>query len=315
MPFFSYIMPTFTFPGTPPENLFDEVVRLARSAEAAGFEQISVMDHFYQIGGIGEEEEPMLEGYTTLGALARETSKVQLATMVTGVTYRNPALVAKMVTTLDTISKGRAMCGIGAARNESEHLGYGFDFPPIKERMDRLEEALQIIKAMFTEDRPSFSGKFYRIDRVLNVPRPVQSGGPKILVGGGGEKRTLRLVAKYADYSHWVAGLEDVKRKSEILDRYCEEEGRDPRSVTRTMGSPIVLVESQAKAPSLMERMPPERRVAFKAATPDEAVEILQEYMALGIEGFSLNNPTLRHPEEFDLARELIRKVKEPVAA
>jgi alkanesulfonate monooxygenase SsuD/methylene tetrahydromethanopterin reductase-like flavin-dependent oxidoreductase (luciferase family) len=208
------------------------------------------------------------------------------------------------------------MCGMGAAWNEAEHVGYGFDFPPIKERMDRLEEALQIIKAMFTDDRPSFNGKFYRIDRALNVPRPIQPGGPKILVGGGGEKRTLRLVAKYADYSHWFgSSVDDIKRKGEILERYCQEEGRDPATITRTMGSPVVLVESQTKAESLLERMPPARRASFKPATPDQAVEIIQEFVAAGIQGFTMNNPTLRHPEEFDLARELIRKVKAPVAA
>src|SRR5919109_2246868 len=163
--FLSYHMPTFTFPGVPQEDLVDHVVGLARSAESAGFELVTVMDHFYQIANIGAEEEPMLEGYTTLAALARGTRTVRLGTMVTGVTYRNPALVAKMITTLDVISKGRAICGIGAAWNESEHIGYGFDFPPIRERMDRLEEALTIIKLMFTEERPSFTGMHYRIDR------------------------------------------------------------------------------------------------------------------------------------------------------
>src|SRR2546430_830160 len=236
MPFFGYHMPSFTFPGVSPEQLFDHVGGLARSAESAGFELVTVMDHFYQITGIGKEEEPMLEGYTTLGALARETSRVRLATLVTGVTYRNPALVAKMITTLDVISKGRMICGMGAAWNESEHIGYGIPFPPIRERMDRLDEALNIIKLMFTQERPSFSGTHYRIDRALNVPRPVQPGGPKILVGGGGEKRTLRLVARYADMSHWFGPLADIKRKSEILDRYCDEEGRDPATITRTMG-------------------------------------------------------------------------------
>src|SRR3979411_694318 len=163
MPFFGYHMPSFTFPGVPADQLFDHVGGLARSAESAGFELVTVMDHFYQITGIGAEEEPMLEGYTSLGALARETSKVRLATLVTGVTYRNPALVAKMVTTLDVISKGRMICGIGPAWNESEHIGYGLDFPPIRERMDRLDEALTIIKLMFTQERPSFTGTHYRI--------------------------------------------------------------------------------------------------------------------------------------------------------
>ncbi len=310
MPFFGYHMPSFTFPGVAPDQLFDHAVGLARSAESAGFELVTVMDHFYQITPIGPEEEPMLEGYTTLAALARETSRVQLATLVTGVTYRNPALVAKMTATLDVISKGRAICGIGAAWNESEHIGYGSPFPPIRERMDRLDEALTILKLMFTKERPSFSGTHYRIDRALNNPRPLQAGGPKILVGGGGEQRTLRLVARHADMSHWFGPLADIKRKSEILDRYCEEEGRDPATVTRTMGSPVVLVENEGQAKTVMERMPPERRVMFTPATPAQAAEILQDYIAVGIQGFTFGNPTLRTPEEFERAGRLINSVK-----
>src|ERR1700736_1313316 len=216
MPFFGYHMPSYTFAARTDE-LFDHTVELARSAESAGFELLTVMDHFYQITPIGPEEEPMLEAYTTLGALARETTRVRLATLVTGVTYRNPALVAKMVTTLDVISKGRMICGIGAAWNESEHLGYGFPFPPIRERMDRLDEALSIIKLMFTQERPSFEGKHYRIERALNSPRPIQEGGPKILIGGVGEKRTLRLLARHGDIGHWFGMThEELRRKQEI---------------------------------------------------------------------------------------------------
>ena len=310
MPFFGYHMPSFTYAGVPPDQLFDHAAGLARSAESAGFELVTVMDHFYQIAVVGAEAEPMLEGYTTLAALARETSSVQLATMVTGVTYRNPALVAKMVTTLDVISKGRAICGIGAAWNESEHVGYGFDFPPIRERMDRLDEALTIIKLMFTQERRSFTGTHYRIDRALNEPRPLQPRGPKILVGGGGETRTLRLVARHADMSHWFGSLADITRKSEILNRYCEEEGRDPATIVKTMGSPVVLVENEGQAKSVMERMPPARRAMFQPATPEQAAEILKDFVAVGIQGFTFNNPTLRTPEEFDRARRLIETVK-----
>src|SRR5205807_8239829 len=191
------------------------------------------------------------------------------------------------------ISKGRMICGIGAAWNESEHVGYGSPFPPIRERMDRLDEALNIIKLMFTQERPSFSGAHYRIDRALNVPRPVQPGGPKILVGGGGEKRTLRLVARYADMSHWFGPLADIKRKSEILDRYCDEEGRDPASITRTMRSTVRLVENEAQANTAMERMPPERRGMFQPATPEQAADILQHFIELRIEGLALRRPTL----------------------
>src|SRR5690349_4238395 len=201
-PLFGLHMPNFSYPDLPPERLFDRVVEQAQAAESAGFDIITVMDHFYQISIVGPETEPMLEAYSTLAALAMATSRVRLGTLVTGVTYRNPALLVKMVTTLDTISKGRAILGIGAAWNDSEHAGYGFEFPPVRERMDRLGEALTIAKAMFTEERPSFEGRYYKIDRALNSPRPIQPGGPKILVGGSGEQRTLRLAAQHADITH-----------------------------------------------------------------------------------------------------------------
>src|SRR5262249_26969760 len=149
------------------------------------------------------ETEPMLEAYSTLAALAAQTSRVRLGTLVTGVTYRHPALLAKMVTTLDVISRGRAVLGIGAAWNAGEHAGYGIPFPSVRERMDRLDEALGIARLMFTEERPSFTGHYYHIDRALNSPRPLQAGGPSILVGGGGERRTLLLAAKHADLTHW----------------------------------------------------------------------------------------------------------------
>ena len=197
--FFGFHMPNYTFPGVPEEDLFGRVVQNAKAAEAAGFDLFTLMDHSYQIRGIGPETDPMLEPYTTLAALATPTSQVKLATPVSGVTYRIPAHLAKTVTTLDVISKGRAVLGIGAAWNEAEHRGYGFEFPPIGERMDRLDEALTIIKLMFTTERPSFEGKHYRIEEALNSPRPIQPGGPKILIGGSGEKRTLRLLARHGD--------------------------------------------------------------------------------------------------------------------
>src|SRR5919199_6964771 len=184
-PWFGYHIPNFTFRDAPPEKLFDRVVEQAQEAESCGFSLITVMDHFYQIQGVGPETDPMLEAYATLGALAARTKKVRLATLVTGVTYRNPAMLAKIVTTLDIISGGRAMLGIGAAWNDEEHEGLGFDFPSVKERMDRLEEALQICRAMFTEDRPSFQGRYYKISNALNNPRPIRPEGIPIMIGGG----------------------------------------------------------------------------------------------------------------------------------
>src|SRR5690348_8352273 len=188
----------------------------------------------------------MMEAYTTLAAVAARTSWIKLGTLVTGVTYRNPALLAKQVTTLDVISKGRAILGLGAAWNEDEHRGYGFEFPPIGRRMDRLDEAVTIAKLMFTEERPSFEGKFFKIDRALNVPRPIQPGGPKILIGGGGEKRTLRILAKHGDIGHWFGGaIADLKRKKAVFEEHCAAVGRDPSTVQILIGAPIVLVENE----------------------------------------------------------------------
>lgn len=305
-PFFGYHMPNYSFPGVSDDGLFDHLADLAVAAEEAGFDMVTVMDHFYQIRGVGAETEPMLESYTTLAALAQRTDTIRLSALVTGVTYRNPALLVKMVTTLDVLSKGRAILGVGAAWNEDEHAGYGFDFPPIGRRMDRLDEALHIAKLMFTEERPSFAGKYFRIDRALNVPRPIQDGGPKILVGGAGEKRTLRIVAKYADISNWFPGLDDSKRKLEILARYCEEEDRDPASILKTVMAPCLLAVDEAQARHLKERIPAERRAVMgDPVTPEQAVERLQPYLDAGIGGFTFGNPNLSTPELLAAAGEL----------
>lgn len=315
--FFGYHMPNYSFPDARGETLFDRVIELALAAEEAGFDMVTVMDHFYQIRGVGPEEEPMLEAYSTLSAIAARTSRVKLATLVAGVTYRNPAFLAKTVTTLDTISRGRAVLGIGAAWNESEHGGYGWEFPSIGDRMRRLDEALTICKLMFTEERPSFEGRYYRIHRAINSPRPLQPGGPKILIGGGGEQKTLRLVARHADMSHWFSlGLEALKRKNEVLLRHCEAEGRDPSTIMRTIGSPVVLVESEREAASVMDRIPPERRSGVTPATPERAAEIIQEYVGAGFTGFTFGNTILGSREKVALAAELIRLVnKEKVAS
>jgi F420-dependent oxidoreductase-like protein len=249
----------------------------------------------------------MLEAYSTLAAIAARTSRVRLGALVTGVTYRNPALLAKTVTTLDVISGGRAILGIGAAWNESEHQGYGFDFPRVGERMDRLDEALTICRRMFTEERPTFEGHFYRIDAALNRPRPVQVGGPRILVGGGGEQRTLRLVARHADYAHWFPlGMDVLRHKTELLERYCEEIGRDPGTIIRTMAAPVMLVADEREGEARLAGIPPERRGALVAATPARAAEIIAEYVDAGFGGFTFGN-TMLAGESLDLAGELIR--------
>ncbi len=269
------------------------------------------MDHFYQIRGIGPETEPMMEAYTTLSALATQTSRVKLGTLVTGVTYRNPALLVKQVTMLDVISKGRAIFGIGAAWNEDEHKGYGIEFPPIGQRMDRLGEALTIAKLMFTQDRPSFEGTYYKIDRALNVPRPIQPGGPKILVGGGGERRTLRLLAEHGDIGHWFGGnLEDLKRKKLVFEEHCAAVNRDPSEVLLTVGLTLVLAENDKDAKALMDGLSPERRAIAMTATVAQAAEVIGNYMDAGFGGFTFNNNVLQTKESIALAGELIKVVR-----
>jgi F420-dependent oxidoreductase-like protein len=310
-PLFGFHMPKYPFAGVPNDQLFDRVAKSAQAAEKAGFGLVTVMDHFYQIGGIGPETDPMMEAYTTLSALATQTSRVLLGTLVTGVTYRNPALLVKQVTTLDVISKGRAILGIGAAWNESEHIGYGIEFPPIGQRMDRLDEALTIAKLMFTQDRPSFEGRYYKIDRALNVPRPVQAGGPKILIGGTGERRTLRLLAQHGDIGHWfAASLDELKRKKQIFEEHCEAVKRDPAEVLLTLGVGLVLAESEKDAAAILATVPAERRAMITAVNVQQAAEIIGKYMDAGFGGFTFNNNVLSSDESIGLAGELIKVVR-----
>jgi F420-dependent oxidoreductase-like protein len=315
-PFFGYHLPNLTFPGVESAALFEHLAGLAGAAESAGFDLLTVMDHFYQIGGVGPETNAMLESGSTLAALAARTSRIHLGSLVSGVTYRNPAFFAKTVTTLDVISGGRAVLGLGAAWNESEHEGYGFDFPPLGERMDRLEEALQICKLMFTQERPSFEGRYYRIDRALNNPRPIQPGGPKIIIGGSGERRTLRMVARYGDISNWWGSLDELKRLSGVLDRHCEAGGRDPTTILRTVMFPVALVRSDRERETVLADLPPARRATYTTATPEEAAERIQTYRDAGFAGFILRNPTFLTTEAIGLAGELIGLVRAvPTAA
>ncbi len=237
-------IPNFTYPDTPADRLFERVVASAQAAEASGFDAVLVMDHFYQLPMLGPPENEMLEAYALLGGLAARTERVRLGTLVSGNTYRNPAHLAKIVTTLDVVSRGRALLGIGAGWFEPEHQGYGFEFPPIRERLDRLEEALQIARAMFRGERPSLKGRYYVTQSALNVPAPVQPGGPGILVGGTGERRTLRLVARYADESNWTCSPDEFPRKMEALEKHCAEAGRDRSEIGVSWLGSMMLAET-----------------------------------------------------------------------
>ncbi|MDO8615064.1 MAG: LLM class F420-dependent oxidoreductase [Dehalococcoidia bacterium] len=230
-------IPYFTWPGGPPE-LGPRLARTVRAAEDGGFDSIWVMDHFFQIPMVGAAELDMLEAYTTLGFIAAHTSRVTLGAMVTGVTYRHPGILIKQATTLDVLSGGRAWLGIGAAWYEREHDGLGVRFPPLKERFERLEEALQIAHQMWDRDNNgAFQGRHYQLGETLNSPQAISRPRPRILIGGSGEKKTLRLVAKYADACNIFGqiGPEGVKRKLDILRAHCEREGRRYESIEKTI--------------------------------------------------------------------------------
>jgi F420-dependent oxidoreductase-like protein len=309
-PWFGFHMPSFTFPDTPPEHLFDRVVEQAKLAEELGFRQVTVMDHLYQIPGVGSIDEPMLEGYSVLNALARETKRVRLGTQVTGVTYRNPAMLGKMVSTLDVISSGRAMLGLGAAWNEVEHVGFGYEFPSVKERMDRLDEALTIIRAMFTEKQPSFSGTQYTVHEVRNEPKPIQKGRLPIMVGGGGEQRTLRIAAKHADITHWFPlGPAVLQRKTDLLRRYCDDIGRDSSEIERAMAAPVIVVTNDREAQEHLDRMPPERRGNVTVGVPEKAAAGLRPYIEAGYSGFTFNNSIYKTPEQIAAVGEVLKLV------
>jgi len=226
-------IPDFSTPRGP-ERLGAELATVARTADDAGFEYIAVMDHFFQIPAVGPAEREMLEAYTTLGYLAACTSRAALLTVITGTVYREPGILAKIVTTLDVLSKGRAWLGIGAAWNEQESRGLGIPFPPVAERFERLEETLQICLQMWHGDEAPYHGKHYQLDRPLNSPQALSRPHPPIMIGGGGEKKTLRLVARYADACNVFAGRDEA-RKLDVLRQHCEAVGRDYDTIYKTV--------------------------------------------------------------------------------
>ena len=225
-----YRIPNFTYPGIGPADLFDVVAQQAREADRSGFDAVLVMDHFYQLPMIGDPENFMLECYGLLSALARETEHVKLSSLVTGNTYRNPAVLAKTVTTLDIVSQGRAMLGIGAGWFELEHDAFGIEFGTFTDRFEKLEESLQIVGPMLRGEKANLDGKWYRAADAMNEPNPI--GTVPIMIGGSGEKKTLRMVAQYADESNLICGDHEIARKLEALDAHCQTLGRDRAEIT-----------------------------------------------------------------------------------
>jgi F420-dependent oxidoreductase-like protein len=254
----------FTWPGGPP-TIADDFRRIAVAAEDAGFDRLSVMDHVWQIQVNGPPEQEMLEAYTALGYAAAVTSRMNLLTLVTGVVYRPPGLLVKQVTTLDVLSGGRAMLGIGAAWNEEEARGLGLPFSPIAERFERLEESLQICLQMWSGSEEPYTGTHYRLERTLNSPQPLRRPHPPILIGGGGERKTLRLVARYADSCN-LFNSPELQHKLDVLKRHCETEGRDYDEIEKTVSYRFEVGEKGENAGRIVEELGRLAEMGFSVA-------------------------------------------------
>lgn len=313
MAIFGLQLPSFTFEGVPDDRMFERVAETALAAEASGFDSFWVMDHYHQIGHIGPPTDPMLEAYTLLGAVAARTSTIQLGAMVTGVTYRNPAFLAKVVTTLDVVSSGRAILGIGAAWNDVESRAYGYDWPPVSERMERLEDALRICRAMFTQPESTVQGTRHHVDGAINVPQPVQPGGPPILVGGGGERKTLRLTARYADLWNGFGDLDTIGHKLAVLAEHCAEAGRDPAEIAATRLCTLIVAPSQEEADRRAAAFRRRRGVDDATlpsvliwGTPERIGDEVQPYLDAGLAGMIFNMPVGSTPEDVVRAGEAL---------
>ena len=257
-------IPDFTWPGGPP-RLGADLAAVARTADDAGFEFLAVMDHFFQIGVIGPPEREMLEAYTTLGYFAGCTSRIKLLTLVTGGVYRHPGILAKIVTTLDVLSAGRAWLGIGAAWNEEESRGLGIPFPPVVERFERLEETLQICLQMWRGDQSPYHGRHYQLERPINSPQALSRPHPPILIGGSGERKTLRFVARYAQACNLFPSPE-LPRKLDVLRAHCEAEGRDYDDILKTCYFIFDVGEKGEKAGEIVDQLGGLAEMGFQAA-------------------------------------------------
>lgn len=315
-------IPNFTYPGVATDQLFETIATTAVTAEAAGFDSVFVMDHFFQLPMLGAPDQEMFEAYTLLTAIAARTSTVRLGAMVGGMTYRNPALLAKTVTCLDVISSGRAIWGIGAGWFEQEHDSYGFAFGNFTDRFEKLEEGLQIAKSMFVNHTTTFDGKWFQVKDAFNVPKPVQAGGPPILIGGSGEKKTLRMVAQYGDACNVFGEPSAVRHLMDVLDAHCERLDRDPRSICRTrLGTLVVGRTMEAAEAKITARlggtelsdMPAEQQERLRAMfIMGDAATVQQQVQTLldaGLDGIVFNMIDSHDPEAVELAGEVLRPV------
>ena len=315
-------IPNFTYPGVATADLFERIAAIATTAEASGFDSIWVMDHFYQLPMLGKPEQEMFEAYSLLTAIAARTSTVRLGAMVGGMTYRNPAFLAKTVSCLDVISSGRAIWGIGAGWFEQEHDEYGFEFGTFTDRFEKLEEGLQIVKSMFVNDTTTFDGKWFKVTDALNVPKSVQAGGPPILIGGSGEKKTLRMVAQYADACNVFGEASAVRHLMEVLDGHCERLGRDPKTICRTrLGTLVVgrtMEEAQGKIAARfgvggIDQLPADLaarlRGMFIMGDAPAVQEQVQELLDAGLDGIVFNMPDAHDLDAVALAGEVLRPI------
>lgn len=283
----------FTWPDSP-AGIGPTFRRIARDADQAGLASLWVMDHFFQISMIGPPEHEMLEGWSALAHAAAVTERITLGTLVTGVTYRHPGVLVKTATTLDVLSGGRAWFGIGAAWNEQEHRGLGVPYPAVAERFERLEETLQIADRMWRGDLAPFEGAHYRLEHPLNSPPAISVPRPRVLVGGGGERKTLRLVARYADACNlFESGPAGVARKLEVLQGHCADVGRDYASIERTTLGALSLSPTGGG----------------DSLTVDQAVERFAGYAAVGVDQAIVSVPGIADPRTFELVPELVRRL------
>jgi hypothetical protein len=277
-------IPNFSY-GTGVEQLFPTVIAQAREAESAGFDSVFVMDHFYQLPMLGSPDQPMLEAYTALGALATATERVQLGTLVTGNSYRNPTLLAKIITTLDVVSAGRAILGIGTGWFELEHDQLGYEFGTFTDRFNRLDEALEIILPMIKGERPTFSGKWYRAENALANPR--YRDHVPLMIGGSGEKKTIPLAARHFDHLNVIAGFDQLPGKVKVVRERCEEIGRDPATLETSILL-TVLLDENAKP----DQIPAEMSQRMLVGSPAYVAEQVQtKVLDAGIDGVIINMP------------------------
>jgi F420-dependent oxidoreductase-like protein len=309
-------LPNFNYPDVGPEAVFEKLVDIATAAERAGFTSVTLMDHYHQIPPIGPPRNWMFEGNTMLAGIAARTQTIALGLLVGGVGYRNPAQHAKITTTLDVISGGRAFHGIGAGWFEQEHDAYGYAFPPLKERFERLEDHLRIVRAMFTQQQATVAGTHHSVTGAYNNPKPLRGDVP-ILVGGSGERKTLRMVAQYADGCNLFGDPERAQHLLGVLRGHCEDVGRDPDEITKTSMMSLAIAETADGARAKLDAMrvagfPEERIAATTAGTPEQILERAHAYRDVGIEGLTFSMPDVHDLEAVTLAGKTLAPLFNP---